>query len=200
MARGKYRQQQWDHRESTIIEALERLATAHGFAQVTMDDVADEVGISKATLYQHFASKDAMLAHLFVGHYSRFIEWLEMSSGEAPLARLLATMRYLMAENVMAMRMVMAMGRETVLPVFRGAPELLAQRQQSQRILTAVIEQGQADGTITPDLHPQAVIHAMWSLSSIAYEAQQPSAATEALDPDMLAEQIVQMFGRSLCP
>lgn len=32
-----------------------------GFSQVTMDDLAAEMGISKKTLYKHFASKEAIL-------------------------------------------------------------------------------------------------------------------------------------------
>ncbi len=34
---------------------------AHGFRGVTMDDLAEELGMSKKTLYAHFASKTALL-------------------------------------------------------------------------------------------------------------------------------------------
>jgi len=34
---------------------------AHGFRSVTMDDLAEELGMSKKTLYAHFSSKDALL-------------------------------------------------------------------------------------------------------------------------------------------
>ena len=54
MPRGRYQQKQWDQREDVILAALETLSAARGFSQVTMDDLADAVGISKATLYQHF--------------------------------------------------------------------------------------------------------------------------------------------------
>lgn len=34
----------------------------HGYARCTMDDLAAELGLSKKTLYVHFAGKDEILA------------------------------------------------------------------------------------------------------------------------------------------
>ena len=34
---------------------------AHGFSKVTMDELCDELGISKKTMYEHFNSKDELL-------------------------------------------------------------------------------------------------------------------------------------------
>ena len=44
-----------------IMLAASALFFGRGFAKVTVDEVAAELGISKKTLYQHFASKDALL-------------------------------------------------------------------------------------------------------------------------------------------
>ena len=82
MPRGRYQQQQWETRETAILDALETLATERGFAQVTMDDLADAVGISKATLYQHFDSKDMMLVSVMARHTQQFIDWLEQKLAE----------------------------------------------------------------------------------------------------------------------
>ena len=42
-----------------IAQAAEALFLAHGYGAVSMDAVARQAGVSKATLYAHFASKDA---------------------------------------------------------------------------------------------------------------------------------------------
>src|SRR4029450_12839728 len=54
-----------------IVEAARAHFFSHGFRSVTMDDLADELGISKKTLYAHFAAKlallEAVLADKFAG-------------------------------------------------------------------------------------------------------------------------------------
>ena len=55
------------HRESArvprrrILEAARAHFLRHGFRNVTMDDLAAELAVSKKTLYAHFPSKDALL-------------------------------------------------------------------------------------------------------------------------------------------
>jgi len=44
-----------------VIDAAEELFLSRGFVRVTADDIAAEVGISKATLYQAFRGKDEIL-------------------------------------------------------------------------------------------------------------------------------------------
>ncbi len=82
MPRGRYQQQQWEARRSAILHALEQLSGERGFSNVTMDDLADRVGISKATLYQHFESKEAMLVELMASHEDAFIASLEAMAGQ----------------------------------------------------------------------------------------------------------------------
>lgn len=44
-----------------ILAAAERIFLRSGFSRVAMDDLARELGMSKKTLYTHFASKEALL-------------------------------------------------------------------------------------------------------------------------------------------
>src|SRR5436190_13918413 len=44
-----------------IVSEARRHFLAHGFRGVTMDDLAAELGMSKKTLYAHFASKAVLL-------------------------------------------------------------------------------------------------------------------------------------------
>jgi AcrR family transcriptional regulator len=54
-----------------IVEAARAHFLSHGFRSVTMDDLANELGISKKTLYAHFPGKidllEAVLADKFAG-------------------------------------------------------------------------------------------------------------------------------------
>ncbi len=48
-------------RTAQIIEAATAVFAEKGFDGATMDDIADEIGINKATIYLYFDSKDALI-------------------------------------------------------------------------------------------------------------------------------------------
>lgn len=47
--------------KETILNKSLGLFIKHGFKSVTMDDIANELGISKKTIYQHFSSKSELV-------------------------------------------------------------------------------------------------------------------------------------------
>ncbi|MFZ6677505.1 TetR/AcrR family transcriptional regulator [Undibacterium sp. Tian12W] len=55
-----FKKQQFDAREEAIIDAVNRLLSEKGYDLMTMDDVADAVGIAKGSLYKHFSSKEKL--------------------------------------------------------------------------------------------------------------------------------------------
>lgn len=62
-----------DVRERLRRAALEG-ATVHGIARLSMADVAARAGLSRQTLYRHFASKEALVADLVVAETAELIE------------------------------------------------------------------------------------------------------------------------------
>src|SRR5438552_17080303 len=65
------RNQRTDFSRQRIVDAARTHFFSHGFRSVTMDDLAEELGISKKTLYAHFPGKidllEAVLADKFAG-------------------------------------------------------------------------------------------------------------------------------------
>jgi AcrR family transcriptional regulator len=47
-----------------LLQAAAKVYAAHGFAGATLDDVAEEAGLTKGALYGHFGSKDKLLVAL----------------------------------------------------------------------------------------------------------------------------------------
>ena len=45
-----------------ILDAASQLFREHGYGAVSMDQIAREAGVSKATVYAHFVSKDQLFA------------------------------------------------------------------------------------------------------------------------------------------
>ncbi|HEY5992564.1 MAG TPA: TetR/AcrR family transcriptional regulator [Candidatus Udaeobacter sp.] len=67
----KPRSRKRDPNRQRIVDAARVHFFSHGFRSVTMDDLAEELGISKKTLYAHFPGKidvlEAVLADKFAG-------------------------------------------------------------------------------------------------------------------------------------
>ena len=67
-AAGKpsFKQQMLQAREEAIIEVVNRMLADKGFDAMTVDEVAAEVGVAKASLYKHFPSKEDLAAAAMV--------------------------------------------------------------------------------------------------------------------------------------
>jgi AcrR family transcriptional regulator len=78
-----------DERKTQIINAAEGVFTEKGFDQARMDDIAEETGLSKGTLYLYFKSKDeliiAILDRMFQREFKQFdnLNLTEMSASDA---------------------------------------------------------------------------------------------------------------------
>jgi AcrR family transcriptional regulator len=82
-----------------IVDAARAHFFSHGFRSVTMDDLAQELGISKKTLYTHFPGKiellEAVLADKFAGVEAKLTEISRAHPRDFPAAlhELLANMQ-----------------------------------------------------------------------------------------------------------
>ncbi|HWQ65574.1 MAG TPA: TetR/AcrR family transcriptional regulator [Methanospirillum sp.] len=65
-----------DERRTEIIRVAERLFYAKGFDNVTMDEIAEEVDLSKGTLYLHFKNKDSLFFAIVTKHHAQCLELL----------------------------------------------------------------------------------------------------------------------------
>jgi len=52
------------HSHEAIVAAAERLFLKHGFGGVSMDELAEEAGVARRTLYNQFASKEEILREM----------------------------------------------------------------------------------------------------------------------------------------
>lgn len=59
-----------------ILEAALAVFGRHGFAQARMDDIAQEAGLAKATLYLYFSSKEELIAAILETYFARGLDEL----------------------------------------------------------------------------------------------------------------------------
>jgi AcrR family transcriptional regulator len=67
-----------------IIKAAFKTFTQKGYQQTTMDDIAKELGVSKAALYQYFKNKKALLNEIVLSYHTMFREVLKASFEKGP--------------------------------------------------------------------------------------------------------------------
>jgi TetR/AcrR family transcriptional regulator, regulator of autoinduction and epiphytic fitness len=92
-----FRQQMHIAREDAIVSAVNRLLAEKGFDAMTVDEVAAEVGIAKASLYKHFPSKEDLAAAAMVRVMERARAFLDsLDTARPPMELLRAVARWTM--------------------------------------------------------------------------------------------------------
>ncbi len=159
-------------REEAIIAVTQQLVAARGFTAMTMDDVANEAGISKATLYQHFKSKEelaiAVVTHA-MDELDRFVESLNPSL--SPLDRLNEAIRFMLAYRFGDSSFDFH-DTEASLPmlVIRSTSYLQHERRFVAR-LVGLLEPVKAEGIIPPHVSTELLARMLFSwLKDITYK------------------------------
>ena len=75
-----------DERKSQILNAAEDVFTQKGFEEARMDDIAEETGLSKGTLYLYFKSKDDLIIAILDRMFQREFRQLESLDQDAASA------------------------------------------------------------------------------------------------------------------
>ena len=169
MKRTSLRERQQQEREQAILEAAYGLLTTRGFAATTMDEVAATVGISKATLYQHFPSKEELAVAVVVGILQRLEAALAGQDPGRPADERLYEVMGWVARNRHAIDSATAGQVSSGLyAAVRGIlwphPRFQEQKARIIRALGALVEQGQAEGTISTALPARVIVQAVLAL------------------------------------
>ena len=92
-----FKAQMLQAREDAIVRAVNRLLAEKGFDLMTVDEVASEVGIAKASLYKHFSSKEDLAAAAMVRVLGRALAFLAtLPQNGKPVDQLRALTRWMM--------------------------------------------------------------------------------------------------------
>ncbi len=87
-----YRLRQLEMREEAILDVAHQLLGRLGYEEMTMDAVASEVGIAKASLYKHFPSKERLAARTMTRLFERTVTKLHTIDAKIPAGEKLRVM------------------------------------------------------------------------------------------------------------
>ena len=163
-ARLSFKTQMLQAREVAIVQSATRLLAEKGFDMMTVDEVAAEVGIAKASLYKHFSSKEDLAAAAMVQVLGQARTFLASLPADAqPLDQLIAVVRWMM-QLQLAGQMPTLPSQNSILraALMRNKAYLDGLMEASERI-GGWIEQAQAQGAINSRLPAIAVLYTLYA-------------------------------------
>ena len=163
-------------REDAIVESVNRLLADKGFDLMTVDEVAADVGIAKASLYKHFPSKEALAAAAMVRLLQRTLAVVDQQAAQAqasPMQRLEAVTRWALELQVSGDMPTLPSQNSSLraeLMAHKAYLELLLQL--SERLGEWIV-QAQAAGDIDPTLPPEVVLYTIFARACTACAARE---------------------------
>ena len=151
-------------REDAILQSTCRLLGEKSFDAMTMDDVANAVGIAKASLYKHFASKEDLCCAAMIQILGRVRAYLDTLPADMPPQDKLRDLVRWSLERLITNEMPLLPSRNSTLRAV-----LVANKEYLDGLVTVSdqigqwITEAQAQGDINPALPPLVVLYTLFA-------------------------------------
>ena len=163
-AKKSFKVQMLQARESAIIETVNRLLAEKGFEAMTVDEVAAEVGIAKASLYKHFSSKEELACAAMERAMQRAQTFIaELNPTGAPMVKLKAVTRWTMQLKLAGQMPSLPSQNSSLRATLMASQAYMNGLMQVSDVLGGWIEQAQADGAINSQLPAIAVLYTLYA-------------------------------------
>lgn len=159
-----FKEQMLQAREDAIIATVNRLLADKGFDAMTVDEVAANVGIAKASLYKHFSSKEELAAAAMVHVMRRAQAFLQELPVNAPaLDQLRAVVRWTMELKLQGEMPSLPSQNSSLRATLMANRDYMDGLMEVSDRLGAWIEEAQAQGAIQPQLPAIAVLYTLYA-------------------------------------
>lgn len=162
--RPTVKEQQQKVREDAIIDATHALLARKGYDLMTVDEVAAEAGIAKASLYKHFDSKESLAAVAMIRLLERALAFLgQLPADMQSLDKLRSVLNWALELRLQGGLPLLPSTSQTL------QRSLLSNRQYVTRLLnlneqmSALVRSAQAQGTIDPRLPVEVVLFSIYA-------------------------------------
>lgn len=170
MAKKSFREQILQVREDAIVSSVNRLLAEKGFDAMTVDEVAADVGVAKASLYKHFSSKEELAAAAMIRVLDRalgFIEKLEAETAE-PAAdrdvnRLRAVARWTMEVQLAGEMPSLPAQNSSLRSALMGNKVYIDRLMEVSEKLGSWIEAAQAAGSLAKSLPVEVILYTLFA-------------------------------------
>jgi AcrR family transcriptional regulator len=187
-------------KREAIIDIAAQSFAREGFHGVSMRDIAKANDSSVATLYNHFASKDALMLAIGQRFYPPFLHDMETSASTERygLTRLLEMARVAYAHCRRSRNEFLSLSHDVRhVRLTEALAPMTAWRNQSVVLWRRVIDEGMADGSIQKSVDPTVLI---WILFYSITGILEDSPSTDRVDRRDPIATLTSLVGEGLRP
>ena len=161
-----FKQQQLIVRENAIVDATNNLLAKKGFEMMTMDEVAAEVGIAKASLYKHFPSKEALAAAAMIRLLENTLAFVRgLSSEQAALDQLKSVLQWALEIRMKGGLPTLPTENTSLRETLLNNTRYISRLMDLNELMGQTIERAKSDGAIRKDLPTEVVLFTISSRS-----------------------------------
>jgi AcrR family transcriptional regulator len=164
LAKTSFKQKMLQAREEAIVQTVNRLLAEKGFEAMTVDEVAAQVGIAKASLYKHFSSKEELAAAAMVLVMRRAQAFINALSDQAPaLDKLKAVVRWTLEVKLAGDMPSLPSQNSTLRATLMANKDYMDGLMEVSDRLGGWIEEAQAKGQLNPALPAIAILYTFFA-------------------------------------
>jgi AcrR family transcriptional regulator len=163
-----------DERTRALTESALKLLMERGYRRIRLEDVADDAGVSKATVYHYFANKDELLTQTIAGRMAEKHDEAERrlaARGGSAAARLQMLLRQFW--DLSLTRQAGLWQQMLAAEIATGAPDVFAAWARGLvrrwRVVRRLIREGQRTGEFRRDVN--AEVAARMVISALSHQA-----------------------------
>ncbi|HNW64183.1 MAG TPA: TetR/AcrR family transcriptional regulator [Piscinibacter sp.] len=166
MAKVSFREQVLRAREDAIVSSVNRLLAEKGFDLMTVDEVAADVGIAKASLYKHFTSKEELAAAAMIRVLDRAMAFIDSLASQEParaIEQLKSVARWTMQVQLAGEMPSLPAQNSSLRAALTTNKVYLDRLMEVSDRLGAWIGAAQADKDLNPALPPEVILYTLFA-------------------------------------
>ncbi len=196
--RGGLRERQRQARTDAILACAFDIITENGYDALTMEDLAERVGISRQTLYQYFDSKEAIAVRAIVSLVEQGTTCIEkIDPTLPPIARLAEVIRYMLSRRFSPGNAAFVKAKLALIPL-KAHPDCRAVFGRRARVIAEIVEASQSAGEVSAQF-PSAVIVQML-LAAVGDANYEEVVSSGMATQGQVIECVVELFLNGLRP
>lgn len=188
-----FRDRQRQFREDAILQATHELLAQKGFVAMTMDDVAQRVGIAKGSLYQHFKSKEELLAAVLISFMDRISAFIEnLPAEQSAIDRLKQTYRRAIELRFQQGFPDLFNAKLSVKDVLIKNATYVTSSDRMWEALERLFDDAKREGSITTEIPTEVLVYS--AIARVRDSELDSLTDTGRISREVLSEFLIQMF------
>jgi AcrR family transcriptional regulator len=169
-------------RNREVVDAAAKVFLARGYADASVQDVADELGILKGSLYYYISTKEDLLFWLLEEVHEdveRILGEVETLEGIAPLARLHEYVRRQVEYNATNLAKISVYYHDIEQLGDERREDIKGRRKAHERFVTTMIKQAQARNEVDPGADPRVLANCVFAVMIWIYRWYRPGGSVK---------------------